>query len=137
MPGDELRTFFDTNVLLYLISDDIPKSRRLDEHLERGGIVSVQVLNEFTNAARRKFNREISEIRPFLEALQDTLEVVPVTLDTHRRGLDLITRHRFSTYDAMIVAAALGSQCSVLLSEDMHNGLQIDGKLTIRNPFRA
>jgi predicted nucleic acid-binding protein len=35
----------------------------------------------------------------------------------------------------MIAAAALASGCRELLTEDMRDGLVLEGDLTIRNPF--
>ncbi len=52
MSGAE--AFFDSNVLIYLLSDDQAKASRAEELLGRGGTISVQVLNEITNVARRK-----------------------------------------------------------------------------------
>jgi predicted nucleic acid-binding protein len=60
--------------------------------------------------------------------------VVPVTEETHVLGLALAARHSLSLYDGMIVAAAQLAGCTVLYSEDMHDGLVID-RLTIRNPY--
>jgi predicted nucleic acid-binding protein len=136
MPADRLRIFFDTNVLLYLASSDVAKARRLDPYLSQGGMISVQVLNEFTNVARRKQGLEIGQIRLFLSALRDVLDVIPLTIAIHETGLALIERYGLSTYHAMIAAAALQSECGILLSEDMHDGLVIEGKLRIENPFK-
>jgi predicted nucleic acid-binding protein len=46
-------------------------------------------------------------------------------------------RYRLAWFDALQVAGALNANCTVLCSEDMHHGLKIDGRLTIRNPFKA
>ena len=136
MPADEQRLFFDTNTLLYLASNDIAKARRLEPYLSKGGMISVQVLNEFINVACRKHGLDIEQIRPFLTALRDVLDVVAITVAVHETGLRLIERYGLSTYDAMIAAAALQGECTILLSEDMHDGLEIDGRLRIANPFR-
>jgi predicted nucleic acid-binding protein len=69
-----------------------------------------------------------------LEVFRTTLAVVPLTLETHERGLELAERYRLQLYDGMIVAAAQLAGCTVLYSEDMHDGLVIDG-LSIRNPY--
>ena len=61
--------------------------------------------------------------------------VVPLTVETHELGMALAERHGFSVYDAMIVAAALSADCDTLWSEDMQDGLLVEGSLTIRNPF--
>jgi predicted nucleic acid-binding protein len=36
----------------------------------------------------------------------------------------------------MIVGAALAHGCTRLLTEDLHDGLVIEGALTVENPFR-
>jgi predicted nucleic acid-binding protein len=77
-----------------------------------------------------------AETRDFLDTFRATMKVVPLTLETHERGLDHAERYQLSVYDGMIVAAAQLAGCRVLYSEDMHDGLVIDG-LTIRNPYAA
>ena len=58
-------------------------------------------------------------------------------MDTHDEGLRAAARYRLSIYDGLIVGAALLADCQTLWSEDMQHGLRIDGRLTIRNPFRV
>lgn len=132
MSADE--TFFDTNVLIYLTDQESGKAARTEDLLADGGLISVQVLNEFTSVARRKLGLSWQETREFLEVFRATLEVIPLTLETHERGLDLAERYQLQVYDGMIVAAAQLAGCKTLYSEDMHDGLVIDG-LTIRNPY--
>ncbi len=132
MSADE--TFFDSNVLIYLTDGASEKASRAEDLLAAGGIISVQVLNEFVSVARRKVGLSSTETREFLEVFRATLEVVALTLETHERGVDLAERYQLQLYDGMIVAAAQLAGCSVLYSEDMRDGLVIDG-LTIRNPY--
>jgi predicted nucleic acid-binding protein len=56
-------TFFDTNVLLYLLSGDAAKADRVETLLADGGSTGVQVLNEFAAVARRKLGMRIGEIK--------------------------------------------------------------------------
>ena len=133
MSGAE--AFFDSNVLIYLTDEETGKSGPTEDILADGGVVSVQVLNEFASVARRKVRLSWSETREFLDIFRATLKVVPLTLETHERGLELAERYTLSVYDGMIVAAAQLAGCTVLYSEDMHDGLVID-RLTIRNPYR-
>jgi predicted nucleic acid-binding protein len=128
-------SFVDTNVLLYQLSSDTAKAECSEALLREGGAISVQVLNELANVARRKIGLEWAEVRTLTETLRSLLRVVPLDADTHARGLRLCERHGFSVYDGMIVAAALEAGCTILWSEDMHAGLQVEGRLTIRNPF--
>jgi predicted nucleic acid-binding protein len=127
-------TFFDTNVLVYLTDDGSGKSGRTEDLLADGGVISVQVLNEFALTALRKVGLSWTETRDFLSIFRATLEIVPLTLETHERGLDFAERYQLNVYDGMIVAAALLAGCKVLYSEDMHDGLVIE-RLTIRNPY--
>lgn len=126
--------FFDTNVLVYLADEDSERSVRTEELLAGGGIISVQVLNEFASVARRKIGMSWVETREFLDIFRATLNVVPLTIETHERGLDLAERYGVNVYDGMIVAAAQLAGCTTLYSEDMHDGLSIE-RLTIRNPY--
>jgi predicted nucleic acid-binding protein len=132
MPGTE--AFFDTNVLLYLLSGDAVKADRAEQLLSGGGVVSVQVLNEFASVGLRKLSLTMSEIRELLAAVRAVCPVKPVDVETHELGLDLAERHQLALYDAMIVSAALRAECAIVYSEDMQHG-QTFGQLTIRNPF--
>lgn len=130
-------SFLDTNVLIYLASGDAAKADRAEQLLRDGGTISVQVLNEIANVARRRMGLSWAETHAFLSLLRGLLPVQAMTVDIHDTGLALAERHRLSIYDAMIVAAALHAECDVLWSEDMQDGLVIEGRLRIANPFRA
>lgn len=128
--------FFDTNVVLYLL-DDGPKADVAERLLGRGGIVSVQVLNEALVNCRRKAGMSWGETVEFLDAVQRLCTVTGLTIETHTLARALAERYRLSVYDAMIVAAALLAGASVLWTEDMQDGLVVEGMLTLRNPFAA
>ena len=128
--------FFDTNVVSYFASADAAKASRSGELLRAGGVISVQVLNEFAAMARRKYGLPWPSIRAVLAAVRSTCTVTELTVTTHELGLALAERHQINVYDGMIVAAAQLAGCKMLYSEDMHDGLVID-QLTIRNPFAA
>lgn len=130
-------SFFDTNVLLYLASSDRMKADRAEALLGDGGAISVQVLNEVANVARRKMQMPWRDTHDFLSLLRGLLAVHPVTLETHEAGLALAERYGLSTYDAMIAAAALQAGCDTLWSEDMQHGMTLSVQLTIRDPFRG
>jgi predicted nucleic acid-binding protein len=131
MPG----SFVDTNVLLYIVSGDPLKADRSEAIIGDGGAISVQVLNECANVARRKMGMSWPEIHALLSLLHSLLTVHPITIETHEIGLVLAEGHGFSTWDAMIVASALLADCETLWSEDMQDGMVVDGQLRIANPF--
>jgi predicted nucleic acid-binding protein len=131
MPG----SFFDTNVLVYVASGDLAKADRAEQIIGGGGTISVQVLNELTNVARRKMRMSWPETRALMSMLRGLLAVRPLTVDTHETGLALAERYNFSTYDAMIAAAAIHADCETLWSEDMQHGMVLREGLRIVNPF--
>lgn len=131
------REFVDTNVLVYAFSDDA-RSARAEDLLAKGCASSVQALNEFANVARRKLAMEWREVRDALDAIRVLLSgVAPLDLQTHLAGIKIAERHQLSVYDAMMLAAALQLGCTIFWSEDLQDGLIIQGRLTIRNPFVA
>jgi predicted nucleic acid-binding protein len=128
--------FLDTNVLLYLFSADDAKANRAEEIVGEGGIVSVQVLNEFAAVATRKLKMSIAETREALAVICAVCSVEAMTGQTHDRGLEIAERFAVSIYGSMIIASALLAGCNTILSEDMQDGLVIDGSIAIRNPFK-
>lgn len=137
VPMSGAEVFFDTNVVLYLLSADAAKADRAEELLAIGGMISVQVLNEFSSAASRKLGMTWAEIREVLAQVRVVCPVEPMSADTHDKALHLAERYGLSIYDALIVATALLSGCTTLYSEDMQDGQVFERQLTIRNPFKA
>ena len=130
MPAD----FFDSNVLLYVASADAAKADRAEATLAGGGAISVQVLNEIANVARRKMRMSWADTHTFLDMLRGLLAVHPLTLEAHDTGLRLAARYELSIYDAMIAASAIHAGCDRLWSEDMQDRMALEG-LRIVNPF--
>ena len=129
------RPFVDTNVLLYLISADAAKAERAEQVLAGRIVISVQVLNEFANVARRKHSLDWDELQQVLAGISSFCDVQDLTLAVHQRGLALARRYQLSLYDAMIAAAALEAGCDCLLSEDFQAGQRFDDRLRVVNPF--
>lgn len=129
-------SFLDSNILLYSLSSDTQKAATSGRLIEAGATVSVQVLNEFANVASRKHRWAWSEIGYALDGFKQALTVRPLTIEVHELGLRLAERYRLSFYDSLLLAAALIAGCKTFYSEDLHDGQVIEGRLTIRNPFR-
>jgi predicted nucleic acid-binding protein len=129
--------FFDTSVLIYLLSEDEEKADRVEELLAENGVISVQVLNEFTTVSRRKFGLSSLECREILATVRAVCETQPLTVESHDLGIEISDRYGFSVYDSMIVASASLAGCETLYSEDLQHRQVIDGKLTVINPFKS
>ena len=132
------KAFFDTNVLIYAVARDDPRGAQAEELLASGGVLSVQILNEFVSVARRKILMSWSDVTEALDAFRVLCpSPLPITIETHEAALKIAEQHGYNIYDALVVAAALEAGCSILYSEDLQDGQTIDGQLTIRNPFAA
>lgn len=126
--------FADTNVVLYLL-DDGPKAEKAEEILGQGPKISVQVLNEAMVNCRRKSGLSWEDTGAFLEGIQSLCPVEDLTIQTHQVGRALAEKYQLSVYDAMIVSAALIAGCTTLWTEDMHDGLLVEDRLRVVNPF--
>jgi predicted nucleic acid-binding protein len=128
--------FLDTNVLIYAVAEDDPRSARAEELLLSGGVLSVQILNEFTAVARRKLQMPWTEVAEAVEAfLVLCPSPIAITIETHQAARTIAEKLGCNIYDALVLAAALEAGCTTLYSEDFQNGQVIGGQLTVRNPF--
>jgi predicted nucleic acid-binding protein len=129
-----VKAFFDTNILVYTTTSEA-KKQPATACLDRGGIASLQVLNEFVHVARRKLRYDWPQIERALRLFRTLLhDVVPLTLDTHANAVILARDHSVAFYDALIIASAIEAGCDTLFSEDMQNGRRF-GSLVVANPF--
>jgi len=128
------RIFLDTNILVYVLLDEGTKQQTALQLLQSGCVISIQVLNEFTQVARKKASLEWQEIADLSTAIQTLTEIITLDKNIHNVGLTIANKYGYSFYDSLIVAAALEAGCNLLFSEDMQHGQQIE-TLIIRNPF--
>jgi predicted nucleic acid-binding protein len=130
-----VRAFFDTSVLIYAFADNEAKREPAQRTLAIGGVVSVQVLNEFVSVLRKKRRHEWDRIAAALSIAANWFDSVrPLTLDTHNAAIALAREDGINIYDALIVSAAREAKCDTLFSEDLQHGRQFDDLLVV-NPF--
>lgn len=119
-----MKTFIDTNVLIYWV-DGSTRADVVEQLLAQECVISVQVLNEFANVLRKKRAMPWVDIQALSDTLVSVCEVYDLNLSTHQTALALLERYKLSIFDANIVAAAGLSGCSILYSEDMQHGINI------------
>jgi predicted nucleic acid-binding protein len=130
------KAFFDSNVLIYAMVSGDSRSEPAQNLVTQGGVISVQVLNEFVAVARRKMHMPWEDVIETLEAFRILFpSPVSITLDTHEAAVKIARDYGFGIYDALILACALQTKCTTLYSEDLQDGQVIERQLTIRNPF--
>jgi len=135
-----VRSFFDTNVLIYSDDKASPAKQRraielLAEHRRaRTGVVSLQVLQEYFVSVTRKLHLDVRIARRKVELFAEFDVAAPELADI-LAAIDLHRLHGFSFWDALVVRAAKQAGCKILLSEDMQDLRDVDG-LRVMNPFR-
>lgn len=126
--------FVDTNIVVYAYSEsaNTPRAREV----LGGATISVQVLNEFSNVAIRKLRRDEEDLDRHIASITgQVLQVLNIDMATHDLARIITFKYKLNFYDAALLASAVLADCDTFYSEDMHDGLVIEGTLTIRNPF--
>ena len=129
------KRFVDSNIWLYLLSDDAHKKVKAMELLEEGGTISTQTLTENANVCLRKFKLANSTVRKHLLMLVKYCKVVQINSNSVFEALYIAERYQYSFYDSLVIATALSNGCEVLFSEDLQHEQVIERKLKIINPF--
>ena len=131
-----MTAFIDTNVLIYAQGTGA-KSEVARTVILTGGVISVQVLNEFVAVLRRKFGFDWEVVAEAVADVRAALDPVrPLDISTHTEAVALATSYGFNFHDSLIVAAALEAGCDTLLTEDLQAGQRIES-LTVVNPFAS
>lgn len=130
------KAFFDTSVLVYIVGQKDERTETAESLVANGGVVSVQVLNELASVSHWKLRMSWPDVTDALDAIRVLCpQPVALTTNAHDAALRIATKHGFSFYDALIAAAALEAECTVLYSEDLQDGQAIEERLMVRNPF--
>lgn len=135
-----VRSFIDTNILVYTDDKAYPAKQRLalelvaEHRRERTGVVSMQVLQEYFVTATRKLNVDAGIARRKAELFAE-FDVASPDVNDLLSAIDLHRLHGISFWDALILRAATQTGCSVLLTENMQGARNFDG-IRIVNPFK-
>lgn len=125
-------------MLVYAYSStDLRRRQRARELADLpGAVISTQVLSEFANVLLRKFGVADDDVRNRVAEIAARCHVVALTPAMVLEAFRIRGRYRLGFYDSQVVATALAASAGVLYSEDMHDGLLVDGTLRIVSPFR-
>lgn len=133
-------TFIDTNIWVYAFSavQDVQKTRRSRALIRQTTniYVNIQVINETTQNLLRKFGATEDVIRRLIRSYYRKYSVIDTTQTTLIKASSLRTHYSFSFWDSTIIASALEAQADTLFSEDLQDGLVVEGRLTIMNPLK-
>ena len=135
----DLRLAIDTNVLVY--AEGVNGADRKAEALnilqgfaEWDVIVPVQALGELFTVLTRKAKWTAQDARAAVLSWRDAYTTVGTTTAVMIEAMELVTSHKLSLWDSVMLAAAAQADCHMLLSEDLQHGFTWRG-VTVRNPF--
>lgn len=129
------KPFLDTNVLIYAFAAGDRRQPAAEDALSKGGVVSIQVLNEFVNVSSKKLGLSWSEIDKRIEVVRALVDrPTPLTIEEHEHARRISKTRKIGFYDALIIASAQSAGCDLLLSEDLQSGAKF-GAVIVRNPF--
>ena len=129
----------DTNILVYAIDQAEPeKGQVAAELVERaqlaGAIIGLQVCGEFYSVATRRMRRSVWEAAQATRNLLTAFDAFPASRAAVERALAEAGAARFSYWDALLLAAAEESGCTVMFSEDIADGARL-GRLEVVHAF--
>lgn len=134
-----VRVSLDSNILVYAVLEPgSDKGRRAIEVVDRAsprGILATQALLEFVAVVRRRVPALTSKATTQAQAWAAVFETATTTTKVAEAAYRLVAAHQFQVWDAVIWSAARMAGATILLSEDLQDGLVLDGLRAI-DPFR-
>lgn len=135
--------FIDTNIIVYMFSDNEPLKKTISKdilknaHSSKKGIISYQVVQEFFNVSLKKFDIPLSleECKNFINSFLFPVCTEHSSIDVFNTALDIKLETGYGFYDSFILAAAYKSDCKTIYSEDLNSGKKVRGMVII-NPFK-
>lgn len=142
MTSDPGTFLVDANLLIYAVDvNEATKQDRAIDVLGRlyssgRGVLTVQTLGEFYNAARRRIETPLSDEQAEGAAIRylHTWRVLSLTPDTQIEAMRCVREHQLSYWDSLVWASAKLGNVGTILTEDMQDGRVIEG-VRIVNPL--
>jgi len=134
--------FIDSNLWLYaFIETPKKKDKRKREIAKRTVqeddiVISTQVINETCVNLLRKTDLTEGKIQTLILSFYSKYTIAEIDKSILLTASRLREKYDFSFWDSLIVSTALNSDCGIIYSEDMQDGLKVEGKLRIVNPFK-
>ena len=132
---------FDTNVLVYATSrvSDVKVTRARDllarAMRAASSVLLLQTLAEFSNVAIRKARIPVRDIQRTIDAWRAVMPVQVADISDLSAALEAARAHRMAFWDAMLWASAQRAGVRHMLTEDLQDGLALQGVRFI-NPFK-
>jgi predicted nucleic acid-binding protein len=134
--------FVDSNILVYARDASEPEKQPIAQNWmtalwsREAGRTSIQTLNEFFVTVTAKLSPGLSSEEAWAD-VESLFAWSPLSIDPSllQKGKTVQETFQLSWWDSLIVAAGHIQKCTILLSEDLQDGQDLDG-LIVLNPFR-
>lgn len=132
------KVFFDTNIVIYLYSEDETDKRNiiLDLIPAYDVIISTQVINEMSCVFNRKMNIDWASIEKVKGELSLLFDIKIIDLATITMAYKIADIYGYNYFDSLMLSSVLENKCKIIYSEDLHHNQLIENKLYIKNPFK-
>jgi len=134
-PTTLINVFVDSNILIYLTDTDQYKKQIVEKIIVDRPLINSQIAVEVANVFRRKFGFTKFALLSLWQDMLNDYTIISTDSRSIQKAIQLVNRYDFQLFDALIVADALISDCTILYSEDMQHKMIVENKLTIINPF--
>jgi predicted nucleic acid-binding protein len=101
-----------------------------------GAIIAIPVIGELFNARRKKKFTELAVLLADVEIWMEAFDCAPAQLEDYLKASALSDSVNLQYFDALIITVAARAGATMLLSEDMQDGLEVAG-LRVVSPFAA
>jgi predicted nucleic acid-binding protein len=135
------KIFVDTNIFVYAYVANNEIKHNLSSVLLKSDLmgknvyISTQVIGEFYTALT-KLKQTHKQIISYIADFIHSVNITGVSLENVEYCLLLKERYGYSYWDSLILSSAINNGCSVIYSEDMQDGQNIENRLLIQNPLK-
>lgn len=135
-----MRLTLDSNILVYGIDGSTPEKHAIARDLILRAaladvVITVQAMAEFLVVIRRKFPDQQAAARDYADLWAAAFPLIPTTWDHVAAAAAFADRHKLQLWDSIIWQCARSAGASVFLSEDLQDGLSLEG-MTVIDPFK-
>ncbi len=128
--------FFDSNILIYLVDNDLEKKQKTSSLLlDEKSYISTQVINENVNICLKKLKLTKDETFIHGKFLIEKFNLVLIDKEIIYKAFEIMNKYLYNYWDCLIISTAIKCNSTILYSEDMQNNQMIEGKLKIVNPY--
>jgi predicted nucleic acid-binding protein len=135
------KVFLDTNLWVYFYTKDPLEKTEIVSNLitenRHSLILSTQILGELYNVLTRKKLFTKPQTASIIKTLVNTFPIHDIDSLKVLKAIEISDRYGYTYWDSLILSTALLSYCTILYSEDMQHSQQIEGAISILNPFKT